>query len=337
MLRARPLIPVLLVLMLATTLTAQRRQGGDRSIPFPGVSRDTRLEVQLTDTQGRPLRIQALVELMSIGGVNMRGYTDLDGRLSFSVLQGASYRVTISGSEIENETTTFEVLPGETFHREHFPVRIKQQPGQTPGGMVSAAALNVPEKARREFDKGIKEFHEKRWEKAREYFQKAVEEYPEFDWAYNNIGVTLIQEGDTTRARDAFTKALEINDRNPAAARNLGRIYVMQDKNFTGAKELLQKSLAVEPQNGETLTLLAYTQLQTGDFDSALANARKVHNDDSRDQFPFAHLIAGRVLERNGDTSGAASEYRTYLKEAEGSPAAQTAKDGLARLGAKPE
>jgi tetratricopeptide (TPR) repeat protein len=284
----------------------------------------------------RPLPIQALVEITGMGSINTRTYTNMDGKATFAIRGGASYQIQVSGSDIENASSSFEVLPGEMFHHEYVTVKLKERPGSgAPGGMVSANNLNIPEKAQREYEKGMKEFQDKKWEKAREHFQKAVESFPKFDGAYNNLGVTQMQLGDVNAAREAFVKATEANPSNAAASRNLGRIYLTRDKDVVRAKEILLKSLSAEPKSGETLTLLSFAQLQTGDFDAALSNARKVHSNGPSDQYPFAHLVAGRALEQKGDKPGAAAEYHAYLKEAEGSPDSKVAKDGLARLGEK--
>jgi Tfp pilus assembly protein PilF len=200
-----------------------------------------------------------------------------------------------------------------------------------PGGMVSAANLRVPEKAGHEFAKGMKEMSAHNWSKAREHLEKAVKYYPQFDWAYNNMGVAYIQEKNTKGAREAFEKAVAINDKNPDAVRNLARMKLM-DNDFGGGKELLLK-LGPNPQDLDALMMLAYAQLKTHELDAALANALKVHRGD-HDRFPLAHLIAARVYEVKGNQGAARGQYQMYLKEAPDTPEAQIAKEGMQRLAA---
>ena len=203
---------------------------------------------------------------------------------------------------------------------------------KAPGGMVSAENLRVPEKAEQEFQKGMKEMSAQNWSKAREHLEKAIKYYPQFDWAYNNMGVAYIQEKNPQRAREAFQKAVAINDKNTDAVRNLARMKLM-DKDFIGVKELLMK-LGSDPRDAEALMMLAYAQWQTREFDAAQANALKVHQGDP-DRFPLAHLIAARVYEMKGNQNAAQEQYQMYLKEAPDTPDARLATEGLQRLAAK--
>jgi Tfp pilus assembly protein PilF len=293
------------------------------------------VEISITNEESRPLPIQALVEIGGIGGgTTQQTYTDLEGRVSFSVPSGRNYQIKVSGAAIESTTVQFEVNPGETFHHESIAVKAARGDGKgAPGGMVSAAALNVPEKARDEFNKGMKDIQAKKFPDAKKHFVKATEIYPKYDWAFNNIGVVEMQLKDGKAAREAFARAVEINDKNPDATKNLARLKI-EDTDYAGAKELLLKSITVQPENPDTLMLLAYTQLKTNDLDAALANAEKCHKGEP-DQHPLGHLIAAAVREKKGDRAGAEKQYQTYLKEAPDTPQAKVAKDGLARLQAQ--
>lgn len=202
---------------------------------------------------------------------------------------------------------------------------------KAPGGMVAAETLRVPENASEEFAKGMREMRAQNWSKARQHFEKAVKDYPQFDWGYNNIGVTYVQEKNTKAAREAFEKAVAINGKNPAAMRNLARMKLV-DKDYSGGKELLLK-LGPDPGDLEALTMLAYAQLNTREFDSALANALKVHQGEP-DRYPLAHLVAARVYEIKGNQSAAQAQYQMYLKEAPDTPDAQLAKEGMQRVSA---
>jgi Flp pilus assembly protein TadD len=334
-------IPALTAVVFCTALSGLAQRAPRPSTPpglsQPGINRsEIRVEVQLVDERSRPVPIQALVEITGMGSINTRSYTNMDGKAAFAIRSGANYQMQVSGTEIENASMSFEVQPGEMFHHEYVTVKMKPNANfRAPGGMVAAGNLNIPEKAVKEYDKGMKEFEDKKWEKATEHFQKALESYPKYDSAYNNMGVAKMQLGDVNAARESFAKAVEANPSNASASRNLGRIYLTKDNDPVRAKEMLVKSLIAEPKSGETMTLLSFAQLRLGDLDAALSTARKVHTNGPTDQYPFAHLVAARALETKGDKPGAVAEYHTYLKEAEGSPDAKVAKDGLARLGEK--
>ncbi len=350
----RPRLIVLVISLLTTaSLFAQSRppSGGNPGNPSrpgnpnpsasmnipssPSQPRMTRLEIQLTSDGARPLPVQALVTvgLMS-GGIIQQNYTDMDGRVTFSVPPSQNYEVKVSGPGIETSQTSFEVFQGESFHRQAVVVKLSEDAKKNlPGGIVSAAMLNVPMKARREYDKGMELFQKGKLEDARKHLEKATEEYPNFDWAFNNIGVIDMRMNDVPGAREAFTRAVAINGKNPDATRNLARLK-LRDNDFEGAKPLLQQSLSSKPGDPEALGLLSFTELKTNQPDQALSDAEKVHRDD-HDVFPLAHLVAASVRESKGDLAGAQKQYEMYLKESPDTPQAQVAKDGVARIRAQ--
>jgi Tfp pilus assembly protein PilF len=296
----------------------------------------SKLDIQLTTERSRPLQdLPVFVEVTSIGNNSpQRGYTDTNGRVSFTVPSGTRYQLAVSGPGIKSKTESFEISPGQRSHQEEVEVEL-QAAGTTtraPGGMVSAANLRIPEKAEQEFTKGMKEMSAHNWSKAREHLEKAIKYYPQFDWAYNNEGVAYIQEKNTQGAREAFQKAVAINDKNSDAVRNLARMKLV-DNDFSGVKELLLK-LGPDPHDMEALMMLAYVRWQTREFDAALASALKVHQGDP-DRFPLAHLIAARVYEMKGNQDAAQDQYQIYLKEAPDTPDARLAKEGMQRLAAK--
>jgi tetratricopeptide (TPR) repeat protein len=295
----------------------------------------SRVEVSITSSDSHPLPMQALVEIGGVGGGSMQQtYSDPEGRVSFSVPSGKLYQLKVSGPGIEATVVQFEVNSGETFHHESVPVKVLSgAKNAAPGGTVSAAMLNVPEKARTEFEKGMKDLNAKKLEDAKKHFVKATEHYPKYDWAFNNIGVVDMQLHDEKGAREAFAHAVELNDKNPDATKNLARLKI-QDTDYAAAKELLIKSIASDPGNPDTLVLLSYSQLKTNQLDEALANAEKCHKAEP-DAYPLGHLIAGTVRERKGDLAGAQKQYETFLKEAPDAPQAKAAQDGLARIQAQ--
>jgi tetratricopeptide (TPR) repeat protein len=271
---------------------------------------------------------------MMSGGTIQENYTDMDGRVSFSVPPAQNYQVRVSGPGVETSQSSFELFEGESFHHQTVIVKLTEDAkSKLPGGMVSAAMLNVPSKARHEYDKGMQLMEKGKLEEAKSHLQKATEIYPNFDWAYNNIGVIDMRTKDVAGAREAFTHAVSINNKNFDADRNLARLK-LGDNDYEGAQTLLKDALTSRPDDLNTLGMLSFTELKTKQFDQALSDAEKVHQD-GRDTFPLAHLVAATVRESKGDLAGARKHFEMYLKEAPDSPQAQVAKQGLERIQAQ--
>ncbi len=342
------LLPLFAVLV-AGSLFGQTKPGNPPSNPTPSRGSSTsgnfgtmspknvRIEIQLTDENSQPLNnIQAMVEISSMGTPVDRTFSNLDGRASFNLQPGNSnsYQITISGVQIETTTASFQLYPTESTHNERVEVKFKKDArANAPGGVVSAVDLNVPPKARKEFSKGLEEMNQGKLENAKKHFEKAIEEYPRFSSAYNNLGAVEMRLKNPAAGRAAFEKAVELNDKNADAEANLAKIKI-DDNDFKGATELLNKALTIEPTNPKMLVMLAYCQFRTNQFDAALATAEKVHQGDL-DRFPMAHFIAGRVREMKGDSEGAQRQYEAYLKEAPDGPQAPMAKEALVRIQAK--
>jgi tetratricopeptide (TPR) repeat protein len=327
----------LLLMCASLPLSAQIRTRG--GIPSP--SRGTggiQLEVQVTDPNSQHLDMQVSLELVSSGNrqPNNRIFTNTDGRGTFNVPGAGTYQVRVSGAFIEETTTdTFWIQPGEMVHRENIAVKVitnsqNQQAAPGTGPTISAAQLNVPEKARKEFEKGMEAMQKEEWKKAEEHLSKAARDYPDYDWAYNSLGVAYMKMGEKEKARESFTHAIQIQGHNPQAERNLARILLI-DGEFVKAEQLAKQSLSMQPQDPDGLTLESYAQLKEGKYDEALTAARRVHTSEKH-PFSFSHIIAGHALEAKNMKVEAAAEYRTFLAESPDAPEAAMAKRGLERM-----
>jgi tetratricopeptide (TPR) repeat protein len=269
-----------------------------------------------------------------MGSVLATAFTDTSGEARLRVSGSGYFRLRVTGPEIEESFSDgFAIDRGGMSQNISVRVKLKADANggsAAPGGMVSAANLNIPGRARKENEKGMEEAKDSHWPKAIEHFRKAIEAYPKYDTAYNNLGVVYFSSGDTAHAREAFAKAAELNPQNVKAGRNLARI-VLNEKNYTEAKILLERTLTVEPTSADSLNLLAALYFQTGDYKQALVNARKVHTV-PHEGFAISHLIAARSLEHLNEPQDAAAELKIFLKESPESPNAEQVRKALSRL-----
>jgi tetratricopeptide (TPR) repeat protein len=294
------------------------------------------VRVQIRTPDDRPPGFRAQVELLNVsafGPALDTTYSDSSGRATLRALRAGYYRVRITAPDVE-ETLSEEFSIHTAGTSQYVMVTVRPKPDRNaanpaPGGMVSAAALKVPGKARKENEKGIKQAKESHWAKAIEHFRKATEIYPQYDAAYTNLGMAYFSSGDTDQAREAFARAAEINPQNVKASRNLARILLKQKK-YSEAQLLLERSLSVEPSNPESLSMLAALFFQSGNWQQALANARRVHLA-PHDGFSTTHLIAARSLEHLNQPQDAVLEYKMFLKESPDSPHAVQVRKALAQ------
>jgi Flp pilus assembly protein TadD len=296
--------------------------------------------VRVTYANERPAGDQIRVQLLNGAGVPLEDtFTNKDGRVSFHLSFAGPYRLEISGSPVEGKTTTEFRIEDQDKVKTIFVVVKPKVEGTTVTStksnappVTTAAELKIPADAQKAFHKGMEAWEHSDYQKAADYFQKAVALYPAYDTAYNNLGVMFYQTNQIEKAREAFEKSVSLNDKNADADRNLARILI-HDGSYPRAEDLLKKSLMVEPLNPVTFTLLCVAQVESGDYEGALATARRAHQL-PHEGYPLVHYVAGRALEQEGKPQEAYSEYQTYLLEAPNGAEASQVRSALARLNA---
>jgi tetratricopeptide (TPR) repeat protein len=269
-----------------------------------------------------------MVELLTGGGATVRTTFTGEGSAVFSGITAGTYVLQVSGFGIQPATVRFDLLPSETQHIEYVHVRPDTDERQGPTSAqraVSAADLTVPDKAKRELNKGNDAMKHQDHNGAMKHYRKAVEIYPQFAAAQNNLGVACMRTKDYACARAAFEAATKLNPRSASAFMNLARLRMMEHKP-EAAEGLLQQSLTADPINPEALTLMAYVELLLGKNDQALLFANKVQT------VPMSHFIAAKALEGQRQFARALAEYKIFLQQAPQSPAAANARDAAARL-----
>ena len=133
---------------------------------------------------------------------------------------------------------------------------------------------------------------------------------------------------------EAFRSATQIDPTQQQANLYLGQFYY-DNTQYKDAEPYLLRSAANQPTSAQILTALAYAELQNGETELALSNARKVRSLPNHKQFAFSHLIVAQALDGKGKDDEIARECEEYLKEAPDSPLAPRVKDTLAKLKSK--
>jgi lipopolysaccharide biosynthesis regulator YciM len=337
MIRRRVLV-VLAVFALLVPCFAQRRGSQPPIGPSNNTTRTCDVNVRVSLPNERPADKGVEVSLVSSqGGIVQQSFTDDMGSVIFRGITSGHYRLHISGIDIETvDLPVFEINQMETVHYEyaHITPKNTDNSGAGGGGMISAAELNIPDKARKEFDRGVEAMHKSENDKALDHFQKATVIYPQYSQAYNNIGVIEVKAGQTAQARQAFETAVSLNPKFASPYLNLARMS-LADKQYKDADGFVTKALTAEPNRVDGVALAAETKLLLGDEQAAYAFARKVHGMGDHKGYSAVHLICAHVLEEKGDTQQAMAEYNLFLAESPDSPTAPKVRDEIARLGAR--
>ena len=298
------------------------------------VSSDTELRIKITYENdhlvGTPLRVQLL---NASENAIADTFSDGTGQAVFQSVHGGNYKVRISGiGVVETISESFIVDPRDRFQTQY--VHVKTQPSsEAKGGAgkpISAAELNVPDKARKEFDKGTEAMVKSRWDEAEKHFEKATEIYPRYASAFNNLGVVAINEQKLPAARGYFQQAIKVDDHLASAYLNIGKLDY-NEHHPKEAESSLVHVLALDPMNVEAMLLMAASQLATGGLDEAITYAHRIHNL-PHEKFAISHIIAAHAFEQSKRAAEAIGEYQLYLQEAPQSSLAQGAREAMTRL-----
>jgi len=315
-----------LVLALVAPLLAQVQSSG----------RSGNLKVRLTYTDGSPLNVRPLVQLMSGASNNpvAESYANDEGMAEFLRLELGMYHLRVTGQGIEDaDSGIFEVDDRKGAQSVFVTVRRvgEGQPGPAAGSStVAAADLKIPDRARKEFDKAGDLLSQKEWQKAIERLNRALALYPNYAAAYNNLAVAFGQLGDRSREREALEHAISINDHFAPAFVNLARFYI-KDHDLPQAETWLGKATAADPTNPETLMLLANIELVEKHYDEAVLNCQKAHAM-AHERYAVVHYIAARALEHLNRLREAYTELQTFLQEEPAGPRAEAARKELTSL-----
>jgi Flp pilus assembly protein TadD len=298
-----------------------------------------KVQVRVSYGDERPVGQRIRVELLNAQSIPVEEtFTDDEGQAVFQITGGGVYRARASGMDIE-QTVSDAVNIDPIDRMTVIWVHVQPKPGaastetSTRGAgtaTTTANELRIPAEAKKSFLKGMDALYRHDYPKAAEMFEKATVTYPQYDAAYDNLGVTYMQLGQTGKARAAFKRAVQLNDKNADAERNYARL-LLTSQEYQDAIDALKKALTVQPGDPASLTLLAIAQLQTGDSDAALQNALKVHQLQHKG-YAVAHYVAGRAYELKQQYPKATAEYETYLRESPDGPEAQQVRTALARV-----
>jgi tetratricopeptide (TPR) repeat protein len=324
-------LAVLLISLSVSTVAVAQAHGSDRS---------GRLHVRIIFSDGHPCNLHAHVVLLSGPSSNPIGdvYTADDGTADFGDLATGTYHLQVSAEGIEEtDSGRVEVNAGDGVQSLFVTVK---RTGEAPANArnpksptVAAVDLNVPGVAKQDFDKARALMAKQSWSKAKDELLKAVAAYPQYAAAYNNLGVVYARLGDRDRERESLQTAIRLDDHFAAALVNLATMAVV-DRNLPEAELLLNRAAAADPDNVQTLVLLAKVQFAQQHWEAAIATCHRVHFIHLGEE-PFAHYLAAKALEKENRTTDSAKELHAFLEEEPTGPRADAVRKEMAAMEAR--
>lgn len=287
------------------------------------------IDVQVRNLDGSPARRGLHVLLESgEGGVVDDCMTIEKGKCSFTVGTGVyvvrlnesgfrpvSVRIDLIG--ITHQFALLDLKPLET----RAPVA-PAQAKQNLGTQVPVLELNVPEKARQEFDLGQKSLEQRQLDDGIAHLHNALSLYDSFPQAHLLLGSAYLEQKKWPEAQASLETAIRLNSKLAEAYLELGAVF-NQTREYPRAEAALARGLDLNPDSPMGHYELAKALWALGRWQDAAPHASAAVT--ALPDLAAAHVLLGNILLRKHDPDGALREYQAYLRlEPNGSMAAAT-------------
>ena len=187
-------------------------------------------------------------------------------------------------------------------------------------GVVNAALAEVPEKARKLFEKGLEHSRAGETAKAADSLKEAVAIYPNFPLALNELGVQYVKLGQTAKAIETLRSAVKLNPEAYGPRLNLG-IAFLEAKQFAQAEEQLREALKLNSSLATGHMYLGVCLVRLHRYDEA-ERELLLAVQGSGNQLAMAQYYLGGIYWKKRDYAKAVEALETYLRL---TPAAQDA------------
>jgi tetratricopeptide (TPR) repeat protein len=290
----------------------------------------------VTDESNQPIS-GAMVEALQFSGSKfVSAITNSEGRVKIGFPAG-TFTIRVTGANIE-ERRVEERIDGLNATQQFIAdrpativVRLKNPGAKPPAGFTTAASLQIPAKARGEYEKGMAAAQAKKYEEAKKYFSRATAIYPKYAEAFNGIGLAELRMNQVAAAKQDFQRAVDADPEHPTAYVQLGKLALTQEQDAAAAEPLLERAQKITPQDPELLSSLCFAKFALSKFDEAIAIAKTIHSRQHQG-YPLAHFVAGAAYEAKSEIVEARQQYQTYLEEAPKGPHADRVKAALEAL-----
>jgi Ca-activated chloride channel homolog len=197
-------------------------------------------------------------------------------------------------------------------------------------GVISALDLEAPNNAVEEFNRASTLLKAQNSKEAMGHLQKAIRDYPKFVSAHIGLGLVYVDQEDPVHARSEFEEAARLDAKFPGSFRHLGQLALSLN-DFPTAESALEKAAALSPKDVGVLSVLAYAQNGTHQYEQVLQTAQRVHVLDHKGM-ANVHYVAAAAAMALKDFDTMEHELSFFLSEDPTNAFAPVARQNLAAL-----
>jgi tetratricopeptide (TPR) repeat protein len=177
---------------------------------------------------------------------------------------------------------------------------------------VSLHELQIPEKARNAYNKGVQRLTEKDFAASITEFQKAIAAYEEFYEAYYKLGIANLELQINDAAEAAFRKSIDLSDSKFAPPLFGLGLTLGNEKQFADAETYIRAGLQLEPTSAPGHFALAWVLYSAQRVVEAEKSAREavLYNPN----LAMAHLLLAQIHRRQNNSAAMVDDLDAYLR-----------------------
>jgi len=289
---------------------------------------------QVVLPSGHQVNTRIKVTLSGFRIPSLTVYTDNKGRFSIPGVSDGTFTLEVQAESGLYEPVTQEVR---VIYGAHpmLVITLREKPGpatKSNNNVISTAELDqqVPDPARKEYEKGSQASGKGKIEDAIERFRKAIAIYPNYLMARNNLGVQYLKLGRWPEASEQFEAAIAINPKALNPRQNLA-IALIEQKKYVDAIEHLDQAISIDSSSPTAHLYLGIASLGIGEIDQAereLSTALSIGGA----EFSNAHFYLALAYIKKGERDPAIRALKAYLEKLPNGEKAPRARDLLEKL-----
>jgi tetratricopeptide (TPR) repeat protein len=289
---------------------------------------------QVVLPSGLPVNERIKVTLTGTRVPYVISYTDTKGRFMFTGITDGTYMLEVQADidlyfPVSQEVRViYGAHPG-------IIISLREKTGtakKSTTSVVSAGELDreVPEAAKKEFEKGVELSGKGKIKDAVERFKKAVTLYPNYLMARNNLGAQYLKLGQWGDAAEQFEAAIVIDSKAFNPRLNLA-VAQIELRNYDQAVEQLNQAISIDSSSSAAHLYLGIASIGAGEIDQAereLSTSLSLGGPENS----LPHFFLALVYMRKGERDPAVRELNAYLKKTPDGDKAPRAKQLLDKL-----
>jgi tetratricopeptide (TPR) repeat protein len=265
------------------------------------------------------------VKLQSYSAGELSLIVDASGSFTFSSLAPGNYTVVVDAGgdyEIARESVFIDTdvnlsrsgMPAPSASR-RYSLMVHLQPkreDRVRPSVVNASLAEVPENARKLYDKALELGRSGETSKAVDSLKAAIAIYPRFPLAANELGVQYLKLGKAEKAVEALNNAVRLDSNAFSPRLNLG-IALLQAKQFGDAQVQLNEAVKRNTGAPTAHMYLGLALAHLGNNDEAekeLLRAAEM----SGGRIPLVHYYLGGLYWKKRDYAKAVEQLEKYLQ-----------------------